>query len=127
MFCYPLPCYCFPAPQPAWTFSHFNDLFRQREFPPVNIAGLEYSARRFQQLMKEAQLLIGKIVESSDFARQLMGAAQESNQQRVDQLIRSTGISVRFRTDYSPSGIRIYLDNAEKEGGCCELLLGLRW
>lgn len=99
----------------------------QSPFPPIKVEELDKSARKFQHLMSQANLLIGKIVESKSFARELMTAAQLSNEKMVLELIRSTGISIDVRTDFTPSGIRIFLDNKERPGECCDLLIALKW
>lgn len=77
--------------------------------------------------MEQASLLINKIIQSNSFAFDLMNAAQQSNQQKVDELIHATGISIDVKTKFTPSGIQITLDNSEMEGGCCKLLIALRW
>lgn len=100
---------------------------KQSPFPPINVEQLDKSARKFQHLMSQANLLIGKIVESKSFARELMTAAQLSNEKKVLELIRSTGITIDVRTDFTPDGIRIYLDNKDRPGECCDLLIALKW
>lgn len=100
---------------------------QQNQYPPVNIQLLDKSARKFQALMKQADLLIEKIINSSSFARELMTAAQLSDQNRVDQLIKSTGITIDVTTTFTPSGIHIVLDNSDSEGDCCKMLIALRW
>ncbi len=98
-----------------------------RQFPPVDVEGLTYSARRFQKLMEQAGRLINTINRSHQFAFDLMNAAQMSDEKRVNELIRSTGITTKMQTKFTPSGIQITLDNSEMEGGCCKLLIALRW
>lgn len=77
--------------------------------------------------MQQANLLIEKIANSDEFAHQLMHEAQLSNTEKVEELILSTGITLKVKTSFTPTGIRIELDNAEKQGGCCKLLMALRW
>ncbi|KAA0967007.1 hypothetical protein FQ087_05655 [Sporosarcina sp. ANT_H38] len=77
--------------------------------------------------MKQADLLAGKIVNSKEFAHDLMEAAQLSNTKKVDELILSTGITLKIKTYFSPTGIRIELTNAGNEGSCCNLLMTLKW
>lgn len=99
----------------------------QRQFPAVDIQQLDASVHKFQILMKQANLLINKLADDPEFAKELMGAAQQSNKNKVNELIRLTGITIKIKTTFTPTGIRIVLDNSEFEGGCCNLLVGLRW
>ncbi|WP_428909879.1 hypothetical protein [Niallia sp. Krafla_26] len=103
------------------------DYYIPRQFPPVDIDQLEKSIQRFQELIQQASLLINRLANSKEFARDLMSAAQESNKQRVNQLIRSTGVSIKINTSFTPTGIRIELSNSKFEGDCCQLLIALRW
>ena len=78
--------------------------------------------------MKQADLLVNKIVNSNEFAFELMDAAQLSNTKKVEELILSTGITIKLKTNYTPTGILIDLDNSEDdEGGCCQLRMALKW
>ncbi|MFJ7935952.1 hypothetical protein [Sporosarcina sp. NPDC096371] len=96
-------------------------------FPPVDTHQLHASAGKMLEIIKQAQLLINKVVDSSEFAFELMNASQLSNQQKVDELIKSTGVTSKIKTKFNPSGIHIELDNAEKLGECCKLLIALQW
>lgn len=96
-------------------------------FPPVDTARLHVSAQRFKELMQQANLLIEKIANSDEFAHQLMHEAQLSNTKKVEELIISAGITLKVNTSFTPTGIRIELDNSENQGGCCKLLMSLHW
>lgn len=128
-YAYPAHLHPWPAPQiyapaePATSPSGTP----QVQFPPVDTKRLHSSAEKFQEIMREASLLVDKIVKSPDFAYQLMNEAQQSNKVKVEQLIASTGIRVKVHTKYSPTGIHIELDSSENEGGCCKLNMGLLW
>ncbi|MFD1850457.1 hypothetical protein [Oceanobacillus bengalensis] len=97
------------------------------QYPEVDIHQLDISARRFQALMKQADLLVDKIVEDPVFARELMSAAQKTDKSKVEELIESTGVTIKTATTFTPTGIRILLDNSEQGGDCCDLLIALRW
>jgi len=73
--------------------------------------------------MQQAQLLTDKIDESEQFAHDLMNAAQLSNKTEVEKLIASTGITIKFETNYTPDGIRIIFTDSD----CCKLTLNLTW
>lgn len=99
----------------------------QNPFPPVSTKRLNTSAQRFQELMKQADLLTDKIVTSNEFAHELMNAAQLSNTKKVEELILTTGITLTIETKFTPTGISVTLANSEVEGGCCNLLMTLHW
>jgi len=100
---------------------------KQSPFPPVDVKQFEKSANKFLQLMKEANLFITKIIEFPGFARELMTAAQMSNENKVLELIKSTGIAIPVRTSFTPDSIRITFENADKPGKCCHLLMTMKW
>ena len=99
----------------------------QHSFPPVNTDKLYVSAERFQALIKEARLLTEKIINDPEFAHELMNAAQLSDQDKVDNLIMSTGISIKANAYFSPSGIQIEFDSTEQGESCCKLDMRLTW
>jgi len=78
--------------------------------------------------MKQADLLAVMIVNSDEFAVSLMEAAQHSDAIKVQKLVLSTGITAKVETKFTPSGIRIKLDNSDEEpGDCCNLIMSLHW
>ncbi|MFL1998012.1 hypothetical protein AB1J28_00845 [Lysinibacillus irui] len=92
-------------------------------FPPVDTHKLKSSVTRIKAIMQQAQLLTDKIESSQQFAHDLMNAAQLSNKAEVEKLISSTGITMKFETNYTPDSFRIRLiDN-----GCCGVILNLNW
>lgn len=92
-------------------------------YPPINTIKLKTSAKGMQTIMQQAQLLTEKIEGSDQFAHDLKNAAQLSNQDEVQKLISSAGITTKFEAKYTPDNIRIVL----REGGCCSLALVLYW
>ena len=96
-------------------------------FPPVDPRLLHTSAQKFQKLMGEANKLVDKITSSNEFAYELMNQAQLSNTKKVEELIKSTGITVKVETSFTPTGIHIKLDNSEVQGRCCQMAMLLRW
>ena len=114
--------------------SHFNEhlqprntLRPQRQYPDVNIQEFSMSTHKFQILMRQADLLVDKLGNDPEFAKQLMSAAQQSNKSKVNEMILSTGITINVKTAFTPTGIRITLNNAGFEGDCCNLQIGLNW
>lgn len=133
----PYPHWVYSNHHPRWlgnVSAHFIEhlqpqtaLRPQSSFPTINTQRLNTSAQRFQELLKQADLLAGKIVNSKEFAHDLMEAAQLSNTKKVEEIIISTGITLKIKTDYNPNGIRIELNNADNEVACCNLLMTLKW
>ena len=99
----------------------------QYQYPPVDTEKLHESAEKFQELMNQADLLIDKLSSDQVFAKDLMSSAQEANESKVNELIKSTGITIDVKTTFTPTGIQIILDNSDSGGGCCNLLIGLKW
>lgn len=113
--------------QPGFVPYAPNQNWDARQYPPVDTQQLDDSVQRFQKLLKQAELLIDQLANSNEFARELMSAAQASNKKRVEQLIRSTGVTINIIISFTPSGIRIELNNVKHEGDCCRLLIALKW
>jgi len=137
-FSYPVVPYYNPPLTEPFCFQHYswhnqapmqgwNSIPLQRQYPNVDTQQLEASVHRFQQLIKQAELLINKLANSKQFAHDLMSAAQVSDEKKVMKLIKSTGITIKVKTAFTPTGIRIILDNAKYGGDCCDLLIALRW
>lgn len=127
MYFSPFAYVAYPFYKPNQYVYNQYSLQAQYSFPPVNTDKLHVSAERFQALIREASLLTNKIVDDPAFAHELMNAAQLSDQDQVDQLILSTGITIRATAYFSPSGIRIEFDSTEQGESCCKLDMRLIW
>ncbi|MDX8360186.1 hypothetical protein [Cytobacillus sp. IB215316] len=101
--------------------------FNNRQFPPVDTTMFSKSAKEMQKLMSEAALVLNKIAYSKEFAHQVMTAAQESQLNKVEQLIKSTGITSEVECSFNPDGITITFILATSEIDCCHLSIILRW
>ena len=129
------PYYIYPNHYPVQSMPYYAALPLPRQiamrpngtsgssFPPVDTNKLEASVKQMQKIMQQARLLVDKIATSDQFANNLMNAAQQSNKATVEQLIKSVGITIEFKTKYTPDGIQIIL--IEKD--CCSLTLLLDW
>ncbi|WP_245823404.1 hypothetical protein [Metabacillus halosaccharovorans] len=132
-----LPIYycpiCFPIP-------HYNGLrivdtvqdycmsfSPNRQFPEIDPTLFEQSAKSMQVLMKEASLVLNKLAQSKDFASKVMYAAQQSNMNEVNKLIKSTGIKSKVKTSFNPDGIHLNLSSSIGGAECCQLTVSLRW
>ncbi|WP_252504350.1 hypothetical protein [Sporosarcina sp. Marseille-Q4943] len=109
---------------PAYTAMPQNG---RSPFPPVDTRKFSASAERFKQVMNQANLFIGTLTASDDFARRLMDAAQRSDQKEVERLVRSTGVTIKYNLSYTPSGIRIDFSNSDAQNSCCALRMALNW
>ena len=135
MYYNPYPYYVYANHYPVQSVPHYATPLPPRylaivpsgtnggSFPPVDINKFESSVKQMQKIMQQARLLIDKIANSNQFAKDLMNAAQHSNNATVEQLIKSVGITIEFKTKYTPDGIQIVLI----EKGCCSLTLLLEW
>lgn len=127
----PYPHWVYPYTNPRWLYNEHlqpqTAISPPSPFPSINTQVLNTSAQRFQELLKQADLLASKIVSSKEFAHELMEAAQLSNTKKVEELITSTGITLKIKTYFSPTGIRVELYSVESGGDCCNLLMILKW
>ena len=55
-----------------------------RQFPSVDPTFFTKSASEMQTLMSEASVILGRLSQSKQFASQVMTAAQQSDQAKVD-------------------------------------------
>ena len=97
-----------------------------RQYPPVEVSTFEYSVTAFQKTVAEASTILRKFSERP-FASRLMSAAQTGNQQEVDRLIKSIGITTPVTTQYTPSGILLTIHTQAEGSQCCTLTMYLRW
>lgn len=98
-----------------------------RQYPAVDPTVFNESAVAFQKLLKEASIVLNKLADSKDFAGEVMSAAQESNMQKVEELIESTGVHSKVDVSYNPDGIRLEMKNKVEDTDCCHLTMALKW
>ena len=124
---YPSLAYPYYHPHSKVT-NHVNTVLEhENSYPAVDTKRLTTSAQRFQELMEQAKLLIDKIISSNEFSYELKTAAQLSEKKKVEELILSTGITIKVETKFTPTGIQINLKNSDEGVGCCDLLMTLNW
>ncbi|MCP3026540.1 hypothetical protein [Halobacillus sp. A5] len=113
---YYYPCrYCCPQ---YWPF---------RPYEEVDPALLTESAAESKKLMKDASKVLDKIAESEEFDAQLMQAAQISDDEEVERLIKSIGVTSRLEIHYNPDSVRLEFSSSIEEIDCCKLEIALRW
>ncbi|WP_223701502.1 hypothetical protein [Sutcliffiella deserti] len=98
-----------------------------RPYPEVDPTVFTESAVKMQSLMKEASQILQKLSESKEFASSVMNAAQEGKMEKVEELLKSTGIHSKMEINYTPDGINLKLSSAPGETDCCHLTIALRW
>lgn len=85
------------------------------------------SAKDMEILMKDASRLLAEMAESKKFSFELMNAAQQSNMNKVEKMIKSTGIQMIPKVKYTPDGLTLNFDSGKDYDDCCQLTLKLRW
>jgi hypothetical protein len=108
------PCYY----QPNYYF---------RPFQEVNPQLFMTSAKYMQSLMKDASVLLERMADSKEFAKQLMSNAQESKQKLVEDQIKHTGIQNIPVVSYTPDGLKLDFSRDIDTMNCCNLTLTVRW
>ncbi|MFC3039962.1 hypothetical protein ACFOGI_06825 [Virgibacillus xinjiangensis] len=98
-----------------------------RQLPPVDSELFYQSANEMKLLMEEVSLVLDRLAESKEFDTAVMHAAQASDQEEVQRLIESTGITSKVDVMFNPDNIR--LEFTSKVGGedCCHISIALRW
>ncbi|MFC7063356.1 hypothetical protein [Halobacillus seohaensis] len=98
-----------------------------RLYEDVNPDFLQQSAHQSKKLMQDASKVLDKLSESKDFDAELMHAAQVSDQDKVERLIHSIGITSEVDINYNPDGLRLEFKTKVAEIDCCKLHVALRW
>ncbi|ARI77518.1 hypothetical protein [Halobacillus mangrovi] len=126
--------YIYPSNAPYYTYPppHYfpyprYEVWPHRVYPPVNPSTFTSSALQMHQLMLKADHLIQKLANSKSFAKQVMDAAQKNENQKVKQLLKSTGLDAEMETDYNPDGLTIKLQSDVNNIDCCHLRIALKW
>ena len=99
----------------------------RQQYPSVDTGLFTKSAETFQSLMADAKKIIDKFATSKDFAYEVMELAQKSDTEKVNQLIKSTGIENPTLVKFTPDGINITLDASVEDIDCCKLVMALHW
>ncbi|QAS51036.1 hypothetical protein [Halobacillus litoralis] len=123
-----VPCYYPVLLHPGYHGYLPQSTYRsERIYPDVDAGMFIQSASEMDQLMDEARTVVERIHSSEEFANEMMGAAQESDQSKVDSLIQSTGVGASFKAEYTPDGLRLHMTSSVNQLNCCKLTLSLRW
>lgn len=97
-------------------------------FPPVDFTLFEQSLLAYQTLMQHGNIVINYLTSSTDIMYQLMYAAQASDFDEVDRIIRASGVPTIVDTSFTPTGVTFTLfADAPGVPRCCTLTMQLRW
>lgn len=99
----------------------------QRQTTPVNPTMFMTSAQHMRIIMKDASILLDKMSDSRKFSLDLMAAAQVSDQEKVNQLLKGTGVQTMPKVTYTPDGLKLNFSTYVEDLDCCHLSLSLRW
>jgi hypothetical protein len=101
--------------------------YQIRSYPQVNPTVFMDSATKMQVLIQDALLVLRKISASKQFSTELMSAAQQSNKEKVNRMIRSAGVKNIPQVTFTPTGIHLRFFGDVTKVDCCHLILDLRW
>mgnify|MGYP001447458308 CR=1 FL=1 len=101
----------------------YQSLSRQQLDPTLFMT----SARVSQRLLRDALLIVQKIMNDYNFAKEVMEAARSSQFQKVEELIGSIGIQGDIDIWFNPDGIRFELPSRPGESGKGTLVLSILW
>lgn len=99
-----------------------------RQFPNVDVELLNQSAHESKKIMEEASIVLDKLADSGEFGKELMNAAQASDNEKVKHLIHSIeGVTSEINVKYTPDGLRLEFNSKVSNTDCCRLTVSLRW
>lgn len=117
--------YHIPYPQ-LYFYPTFQIPYPYRQYPEVDDTTFHQSIEKFQKIAKDASVILNKL-SNHEFAHQLMVAAQRGNQQEVNRLMNSIGISSPITTKYTPTGLELTIKDNAQGSQCCTLSMYLKW
>ncbi|WP_066291516.1 hypothetical protein [Bacillus sp. FJAT-29937] len=98
-----------------------------RQYPTVDPGTFMSSAKDMENIMRDVSLLLTKMASSRAFSFELMSAAQASKLEKVNIMIKSTGIKHIPKVSYTPDGLVLHFESVNQLQDCCSLSLKLRW
>ena len=109
---------------------NYNDFYRrfvEGPYPEVDPTSFKESAEAFRKLMLDAGQLFTALGNTPNLARDMMDAAQVNDMNKVERLIKSTGVKGKVELKYTPDSLRIKMVSQAEETECCQLTMVLRW
>ncbi|WP_433744109.1 hypothetical protein [Falsibacillus pallidus] len=125
-YLYPPSYYPYRRPIPPFAANYYPSYIR--DFPPANPELFMRSAKQMKILLKDAELLMGKISESREFAAKIMDMAQQSKSVEVGKILQGSGIKSKPVIKFNPDGLSLIFHSKEANDlDCCNLQVVLRW
>ncbi|SEN38651.1 hypothetical protein SAMN05192533_11280 [Mesobacillus persicus] len=118
--------YSHPQPYPYYYHPTLQPHYGYRQYPEVDETIFIHSVEAFQKIAREAITILNQF-SNHTFAKKLMRAAQQGNQQEVDRLMKSIGVDTPITTTYTPSGVKLEIHANAQGSQCCTLTMFLRW
>ncbi|MBO8156738.1 MAG: hypothetical protein H0Z32_09775 [Bacillaceae bacterium] len=98
------------------------------EYPEVDPSQFQSSLDNYQGLINDAEKIVNHFRNSKQSAVELMEMAQQSQFDRVKELIQKSGITHPVQVNFTPNQMIITLLSNVKPGEvCCELKMSLFW
>lgn len=98
-----------------------------RQYPTVDPTKFMSSAKEMEIIMHDASILLTKMASSRQFSFEFMGAAQEGKQDKIQNMLKSTGVRRIPKVSYTPDGLFLHFESNSGNEKCCELSVKLRW
>ncbi|SHF93277.1 hypothetical protein [Ornithinibacillus halophilus] len=98
-----------------------------RPYPEVDPTFFHDSSSAFKQLMQDASHILDSLSSSEELAYQVMDAAQKNQTEKVEELIKSTGVQGEVEVEYNPDGINLTMISNVEGTECCKLTMAIRW
>ncbi len=105
----------------------FSPHYHFRQYPMVDPSQFMSSAKEMEIIMKDAGTLLTKMATSRQFSFAFMSAAQEAKQEKIQSMLKSTGIRRIPKVSYTPDGLLLHFESSSGNEKCCQLSLMLRW
>ncbi|MCF6409313.1 hypothetical protein [Pseudalkalibacillus salsuginis] len=93
---------------------------------PEDVTKMKHSAKSFLRPARDLQGFLEAVAEKKGFAQLLKKAAELNENEKVDNLIKSTGVVTDFTTNLTPDGIRITFQ-PDDTAACFHITLSLCW
>lgn len=124
--------YYYPYPlhpqQPVYPEYYFYPSIT-RQYPQVDVNLFSKSIKSYRLLMAQGSILLDRLSDEG-FDIKLMSAAQQGNNAEVDRLIKSIGLKVPVKTNYTPTGVTFELTTPTSQSSpisCCTLSVHMKW
>ena len=109
--------------------AHPLDQYRQQDvvLPPVQTAPLMSSANLTAELINDARTITDILASNENLVFQLIDAAQKSQTDKVNVIIKNFPVKNRLRVTYTPGIIKLRLLPLDPKNTCCSIEMSLNW